>query len=56
MYSNLADIGGHRFFSKSDIVLKWWQEILPIQGSQSKDEIVKNIQYQNNGPIAGIKK
>ncbi|HQC79379.1 MAG TPA: NAD(P)/FAD-dependent oxidoreductase [Accumulibacter sp.] len=24
------DIGGHRFFSKSDWVMNWWQEIMPI--------------------------
>ncbi len=24
------DIGGHRFFSKSDRVMKWWQDIMPI--------------------------
>jgi len=24
------DIGGHRFFSKSDWVMDWWQDILPI--------------------------
>ena len=27
---NRIDIGGHRFFSKSDWVMDWWQEILPI--------------------------
>lgn len=42
---NRMDIGGHRFFSKSDIVMKWWQEILPVQGSESKDEILKDIYY-----------
>jgi len=40
---NRIDIGGHRFFSKSPIVMKWWQDILPIQGSESKDEILKDI-------------
>src|SRR5258707_3066294 len=28
---NRMDIGGHRFFSKSDRVMKWWLNILPIQ-------------------------
>jgi len=28
---NRMDIGGHRFFSKSDWVMEWWQEILPIE-------------------------
>lgn len=27
---NLIDIGGHRFFSKSEKVLKWWMKFLPI--------------------------
>ncbi len=25
------DLGGHRFFSKSDWVMNWWQDILPIE-------------------------
>jgi len=45
---NRIDIGGHRFFSKSDVVMKWWQDILPLQGSLSKDDILKNIHYHNN--------
>ncbi|HEY2093196.1 MAG TPA: NAD(P)/FAD-dependent oxidoreductase [Thermoanaerobaculia bacterium] len=28
---NRIDIGGHRFFSKSDRVMKWWLDILPLQ-------------------------
>ena len=28
---NRIDIRGHRFFSKSDIVMEWWQNIMPIQ-------------------------
>ena len=27
---NKIDIGGHRFFSKSDRVMDWWQNIMPI--------------------------
>jgi len=37
---NRIDIGGHRFFSKSDRVMQWWQTILPLQGPPSKDDIV----------------
>ena len=29
---NRIDIGGHRFFSKSDRVMDWWSNILPLQG------------------------
>lgn len=28
---NRMDIGGHRFFSKSDRIMKWWLDILPIE-------------------------
>ena len=27
---NRMDLGGHRFFSKSDWVMNWWQSILPV--------------------------
>lgn len=42
---NRMDIGGHRFFSKSDLVMEWWQKILPLQGSESKDDILKEKYY-----------
>ena len=29
---NRMDLGGHRFFSKSDWVMNWWQDILPVAG------------------------
>jgi protoporphyrinogen oxidase len=36
---NRIDIGGHRFFSKSDRVMKWWQDILPLVSQDSdKDD------------------
>jgi len=31
---NSIDIGGHRFFSKSERVMKWWQMFLPVQGAE----------------------
>ncbi|KAF5046320.1 NAD(P)-binding Rossmann-like domain protein [anaerobic digester metagenome] len=31
---NRIDIGGHRFFSKSDEIMKWWQDILPVEQGQ----------------------
>ena len=36
---NRMDIGGHRFFSKSDWVMNWWREIMPLPSSppDSKD-------------------
>ena len=40
--NNKIDMGGHRFFSKSDRVMKWWLDILPLQGAPSKDDIILN--------------
>ena len=37
---NHIDIGGHRFFSKSDIVMQWWRDIMPLQGSPSCDDVL----------------
>ena len=35
---NRMDIGGHRFFSKSDEVMKWWSDLMPVQGQPSFDD------------------
>lgn len=35
---NRMDIGGHRFFSKDSRVMKWWNDIMPIQGKPSFDD------------------
>ena len=37
---NRIDIGGHRFFTKSDRVLRWWYNILPLQGEPACDDVV----------------
>jgi protoporphyrinogen oxidase len=29
---NRMDIGGHRFFSKSDRVMRWWLDLMPVEG------------------------
>lgn len=46
------DIGGHRFFSKNDRVMQWWQDILPIQGAPSYDDKLLNRRnkLKKNGP------
>lgn len=35
---NRMDIGGHRFFSKSERVMQWWLNILPLQGAPARDD------------------
>lgn len=36
------DMGGHRFFSKSDEVSSWWLELMPLQGAPARDEQQKD--------------
>ncbi len=42
---NRMDIGGHRFFSKSDRVMQWWTDLMPIAGGQA-GEAEAAIRYQ----------
>jgi protoporphyrinogen oxidase len=43
---NRMDLGGHRFFSKSDWVMRWWQEILPVAEGQTPASRALRIHYQ----------
>jgi len=40
---NRIDIGGHRFFSKSDWVMQWWNRLLPLAPSGDENAV---LQYQ----------
>ena len=41
---NRIDIGGHRFFSKSDWVMQWWADVMPIQAGADAHSL--QFQYQ----------
>jgi protoporphyrinogen oxidase len=43
-HGNLMDIGGHRFFSKSDRVMNWWLMQLPLESSAASGA---EISYQH---------
>src|SRR5450631_785863 len=43
---NRMDLGGHRFFSKSDWVMRWWQEILPVAEAQTPPASAVRVHYQ----------
>ena len=45
---NRIDIGGHRFFSKANRIMKWWENILPLQGAPSKDDLL----LERNVPLS----
>ena len=50
---NRIDIGGHRFFSKSDRVMDWWFRMLPLQGRPAADDIEAGheIEYSAGGMV-----
>jgi len=41
---NRIDIGGHRFFSKSDRVMEWWLQHLPME---DREPVRHTIRYHN---------
>src|SRR5260370_231627 len=43
---NRMDLGGHRFFSKSDWVMQWWQDILPLADGQLDAGKAVRLAYQ----------
>jgi protoporphyrinogen oxidase len=43
---NRMDLGGHRFFSKSDWVTRWWQQILPVAEGQAELDQALRITYR----------
>ena len=56
---NRMDIGGHRFFSKSDRVMQWWLEMMPVEaggsdvGSAGSGELRYQGQHREVPPAAG---
>ncbi len=48
---NRMDLGGHRFFSKSDWVMNWWQSILPVAATEEDvgtDAAALRLAYQGS--------
>ncbi|HVV43858.1 MAG TPA: NAD(P)/FAD-dependent oxidoreductase [Bryobacteraceae bacterium] len=37
---NRMDIGGHRFFSKSDRVMQWWADVMPVESSNGNSHTI----------------
>lgn len=44
---NRIDLGGHRFFSKSDRVMAWWTDLFPIQGRAPHGSETIQLGYQH---------
>jgi len=43
---NRIDIGGHRFFSKSARVMKWWFSMIPLEGTKNASDKDENILFE----------
>jgi len=49
---NRMDLGGHRFFTKNNEVMELWQQLMPLQGAPSSDDLILNRlpRMKMNGP------
>jgi protoporphyrinogen oxidase len=53
---NRMDIGGHRFFSKSDRVMQWWVDLMPpdVEVAGSEPESSPQISYQGKKRLVAV--
>jgi protoporphyrinogen oxidase len=49
---NRMDIGGHRFFSKSDRVMRWWLELMPVEAGTGATGELRYQGQQRDLPAA----
>jgi len=46
------DIGGHRFFSKSDRVREWWLEMMPVEDGAGAEEELRRENRDGDASVA----
>ena len=49
---NRMDIGGHRFFSKSDRVMQWWMDLMPPEVNEAEAD--QAISYQGKQRVVAV--
>ncbi|MDO4575837.1 MAG: NAD(P)/FAD-dependent oxidoreductase [Planctomycetia bacterium] len=51
-HGNRMDLGGHRFFSKSDVVMDFWKNRMPLQGMPARDDLLlcREVLLDADGP------
>jgi len=49
---NRMDIGGHRFFSKSDRVMCWWLDLMPVEAGDAREGELRYQGQQRDLPQA----
>lgn len=53
-HGNRIDIGGHRFFSKSDWVMDWWRQLMPVAAPEGAAEGGQHLlAYQGKTRLLG---
>ncbi len=50
---NRMDIGGHRFFSKSDRVMQWWIDLMPPEVT-AEEGAAPEISYQGKKRVVAV--
>ncbi len=52
---NRIDIGGHRFFSKSDRVMEWWLQMLPLERTETGPAAIRyhRMEKEISGSASG---
>jgi protoporphyrinogen oxidase len=50
---NRIDIGGHRFFSKSDRVMNWWMDLMPPEASADTQHALRHQNKQRTLKTSG---
>jgi protoporphyrinogen oxidase len=51
---NRMDIGGHRFFSKSDRVMQWWTDLMPPEIAEDVAEATVEVSYQGKKRVVHV--
>ena len=49
---NRMDIGGHRFFSKSERVMNWWLELMPLEATRGEEGALRYQGQRRDVPAA----
>lgn len=55
-HGNRMDLGGHRFFTKNEDVLKMWLDVLPLQGRPAYDDLILHTDKNYEGKADPEKK
>ncbi|MGA3079789.1 MAG: NAD(P)/FAD-dependent oxidoreductase [Terracidiphilus sp.] len=51
---NRMDIGGHRFFSKSDRVMRWWLDLMPVEAGTGEEGQLRYQGQQRGLPSSSM--